>query len=87
LISSNLFNIFVNLTKHLQRYEIVNAVVEAEGVTDDAAKEEDDKASEGAFLILIRDWRIYFWCGIHCSLMLNYMFMQRKEFLIFGSLQ
>ncbi|XP_062149447.1 nucleosome assembly protein 1;3 [Alnus glutinosa] len=31
---------------YTKRYEIVNAVVEAEGVTDVAAKEEDDKASE-----------------------------------------
>ncbi|XP_059431910.1 nucleosome assembly protein 1;2 [Corylus avellana] len=31
---------------YTKRYEIVNAVVEAEGVTDDAAKEGEDKADE-----------------------------------------
>jgi hypothetical protein len=55
------FNIFINFTKYLQRYEIVNAVVEAEGVTDHAAKEGEDKADEGTFLKLNQHWRNYFW--------------------------
>lgn len=37
--------------KLLQRYEIVNGVVEAEGVADEAkTEEEEDKAAEGTFI-------------------------------------
>ena len=40
-------------TKLLQRYEIVNGVVEAEGVADEAkTEEEEDKAAEGTFIVV-----------------------------------
>ena len=39
--------------KLLQRYEIVNGVVEAEGVADEAkTEEEEDKAAEGTFIVV-----------------------------------
>lgn len=40
--------------KLLQRYEIVNGVVEAEGAADEAKteEEEEDKAAEGTFIVV-----------------------------------
>lgn len=80
----------INYTENWQRYEIVNGVVEAEGVTDEAATEEEDKAAEGTFFTSILYLSLFFfflWVGFMRSLMLDYIFMQRKEYLTSGSLQ
>ena len=39
----------------MQRFEIVNGVVEVEGVTNEVATDqEEDKASEGMFLVSVK---------------------------------
>lgn len=40
----------------MQRYEIVNGVVEAEGVTNEAAADQqEDKAAEGMYVVSVQD--------------------------------
>lgn len=56
-------------TKLLQRYEIVNGVVEAEGVADEAkTEEEEDKAAEGTFICSTRE---FYLVEFICSLILK----------------
>lgn len=57
-------------TKLLQRYEIVNGVVEAEGVADEAKteEEEEDKAAEGTFICSTRE---FYLVEFICSLILK----------------
>ena len=55
-------------TKLLQRYEIVNGVVEAEGVADEAKTEEEDKAAEGTFICSTRE---FYLVEFICSLILK----------------
>lgn len=44
----------LNLDLKLQRYDIVNGVVEVDGVNDEAAMDvADDKAKEGIFFFLV----------------------------------
>lgn len=56
--------------KLLQRYEIVNGVVEAEGAADEAKteEEEEDKAAEGTFICSTRE---FYLVEFICSLILK----------------
>ena len=73
-------------TKLLQRYEIVNGVVEAEGVADEAKteEEEEDKAAEGTFIVVPEN---SIWWNSFVAWYWSNVFMQRKECLSSGWLQ
>lgn len=73
------------MVNYMQRYEIVNGTVEAEGAAAEVAKTEEgeEESAEGFFFFFWFSFCFEFVCAFY---ILTFQVMQKKVFQISGSL-